>query len=44
MSKKKQKPHFVQLELFPEYALPQGGGESVSEKKPRGRKAKGDNK
>lgn len=43
MSKKKQKPHFVQLELFPEYALPQGG-ESVSEKKPRGRKAKGDNK
>lgn len=43
MKSKKQKPHFVQLELFPEYALPQGG-ESVSEKKPRGRKAKGDNK
>ena len=26
MKTKKQKRHFVQLELFPEYALPQGGG------------------
>lgn len=25
MKTKKQKRHFVQLELFPEYALPQGG-------------------
>ena len=28
MKTKKQKRHLVQLELFPEYALPQGGGAS----------------
>ena len=31
MKTKKQKRHFVQLELFPEYALPQGGGGASNE-------------
>ena len=35
MKTKKQKRNFVQLELFPEYALPQGGGVGASNEQPQ---------